>query len=86
MQLRRQYLTCCRYLQHGSYPLANPFDEVLPGNYYINRTDMVHFLVPTNNTDIAYEIRNPKQGHWFAVAYLSDHTPEDFFITLKTKV
>ena len=80
------YTTCCRYLQHGTYPLVNPFDEVLPDNYYIERTDMVNFDVPTNNVSIIYKNTWPRQGAWFAVIYLNDRNPEDDRIRLKTMV
>ncbi|KAI0237274.1 Post-GPI attachment to proteins factor 6 [Lamellibrachia satsuma] len=72
------------YLQHGTYPLVNPFDEILPDNYYIERTDMVNFDVPTNNISIIYKNTWPRQGAWFAVIYLSDRSPEDDRISLKT--
>lgn len=59
-----------RYAQHGSYPVIRPYNESFPEHFYLNRTNLHHVSVQTNNYSVPLSINNPLPGHWFLAAFI----------------
>ncbi|KAJ8305317.1 hypothetical protein KUTeg_015862 [Tegillarca granosa] len=59
-----------RYAQHGSYPVIRPYNESFPEHFYLNRTNLHHVIVQTNNFSFPVSINNPLPGLWFLAAFI----------------
>ena len=57
-----------RYIRHGSYPLASPYNETYPESF--NVEDSHKLKLTTNNVTLPYSIKNPKAGRWFLAGFL----------------
>ncbi|KAL5020916.1 hypothetical protein ScPMuIL_000071 [Solemya velum] len=58
------------FVQQGSYPVINPYNETFPDNFYLQRTGSTHFIVDTKNLSFPHVMENPAPGPWFGAAFL----------------
>ncbi|XP_064605252.1 transmembrane protein 8B-like isoform X2 [Liolophura sinensis] len=57
-------------MQHGGYPVINPYNESFPENFYLGRTMMRKLTLKTDNSSAPFVITNPLPGSWFATVVL----------------
>lgn len=64
------------YLQYGSIPAVQPLKESFPDSFYINRSNLVHLSLMSNNISLNYSVNFPQSGEWYAIALIPELNTE----------
>ncbi|PVD23190.1 hypothetical protein C0Q70_16453 [Pomacea canaliculata] len=60
------------YLQFGSLPAVSPMNATFPGDFYLNRTNLVQLSLKSDNVSIHHTELFPLSGNWFAIALIPE--------------
>ncbi|XP_041360324.1 post-GPI attachment to proteins factor 6-like isoform X2 [Gigantopelta aegis] len=58
------------YVQHGGFPVINPYNESFPDDFHLKRSSLKQFDVPSDNVTIRGVIAGPQPGTWYAAGFM----------------